>query len=147
MPIAHPPRREPRVLALTRVPRGVCFAVIDPWNVRSSGVCHIARRSEPSAIRRLIARERPTALTARDEALLPALRRAITGTGVGIVTGTLPTLPVAVARDLYPELGRFAPTRALQRAAVRAIAAILHGNIPTRLYASSRQRTVLRPAA
>jgi len=144
--ILQPPRREPRVLAVARVPRGLTFAVIDPWTVRAAGTCFIARGTEHWSLRRLIRRERPTACASSSPELLAALRLATRGTGVGIVTGALPTLPVPVAAELFPELELHAPTRAQKRVAVLAIAAVLHGNIPTRPYATARQRTLLHTA-
>lgn len=134
------------MLAATRVVGGVAFAVADPWNVRAAGTIRIPRAAFSWALRRLIRRERPTAVFAPGPELVNAARVASRGISVGIVTGSLPTLPVAIASDLYPELQLHAPTRALQRVAVLAIAAVLHGNVPTRKYATTRHRTPLHAA-
>lgn len=138
MPIRTPPRREPRVLAIAGSRYGLRFVVADPWEIRSAGLAPCNRASRGVALHRLIRRENPTAL-AGTRAIRGELRRVSRGVGLGVVTRDLPTLPLAVAADLYPELPLMAPAKATKHVAVRAIAAVLHANIPPRKYATHRK--------
>jgi len=138
MPIRTPPRREPRVLSVAAFRHGLLFAVVDPWEVRSVGFVTCACSSRLTEVKRLISREKPSALVGTRR-LRPALLEAGAASRLGVVKRDLPTLPLPIARDLYPEIGIMAPKRAAQRVAVRAIAAVLHANIPTRHYATRRQ--------
>ena len=133
MPIRTPPRREPRVLAAAGSRHGLRFAVVDPWEVRSAGLVKCDRASRVDALRKLIRREKPTAL-AGTPSIRAELCEAFTESRLGVVTRDFPTLPPPVAADLYPELVLVAPKIATQQVVVRAIAAVLHANIPTRHY-------------
>lgn len=141
MPIRLPPRHEPRVLAIARGTRGLVFASADPWEVRSTGEVRLRSTAGIHALRRLIRREKPTVLVARDAELTARLRRAAGRHGPGIVLHP-PRLPHAsIVRDLYPELPLYAPTRSLELVTRLAIAAALYSSIPIRRYAIRRHRT------
>lgn len=146
MPIRHPPRREPRVFAVTAHRGRVAWCVADPWELRSSGVISASPRSLIPALRRLIRREKPTATVAGSPRLEVALTRAARGLGVPLMPGPVRPLADAAASALYPELPLFAPTGALRRAAGLALGAVLEAAAPTRPYATSRNRTLPRVA-
>lgn len=144
MPIRYPPRREPRVLAIARSPTGLAFAVADPWVIRGSGFAPCSRRSEMAAIRRMVRREKPTALASPDHRF-PALRRLAREFGIPFVRAPVPELPVPIASELYPELPLLAP-EVLGRLAALAVSHVLHSSVPPRTYAACRLRTALRRA-
>jgi hypothetical protein len=146
MPIPRPPRREPRVLAIVASGRRCAFAVVDPWEVRSTGSITVPTRSLPAALRRIIRREQPTLAVADRPGLTAALDRAARGLCPGVDARRLRVPPTAIARDLFPELPLFAPTPGLERAARLAIAAVLFAHIPTRPYAPRRPRAPHDPA-
>lgn len=138
MPIRLPTRREPRVLALSVAPKRVAFAVVDPWEIRSTGT-FVRPRSLPAAIRRLARREKPTVVVT-------------SGISVGVLAGHLDRLgveirnaaarrpPAVVARQLYPELAWFAPTPALDHVTRAAIGHVLRSPITPRRYAHRSRR-------
>lgn len=139
-----PPRREPRVLALSRSPAGFTFAVADPWELRSAGEVSCQEVSLSPAVLRVARREKPTLIVADPALLKPAsrvalrLHVAILGNGV---TQDLPRLPLKIACDLYPELPLRAPTLGLAQVAGLAIAAVLYADAPcpSRHYAPRRK--------
>lgn len=137
MSTRRPPRREPRVLAVRVNRRGATFACVDPWEVRSSGTAPVRPGHEIGALRRLVAREKPTAVV-----LDGALRRKIDPLDLAVpVLSTpreRPSIPLAT--ELFAELATFAPTPALCSAVLLAIAAVLAGGVPPRHYASPRPR-------
>lgn len=137
-----PPRREPRVLAVTRSPTGIQYAVADPWELRSAGSTRCTAASLGPALLRIARREKPTLLVAEDQVLLKAVSRVALRLGVAVVTQALPKLPLAIAQDLYPELPLRAPTPGLAGAASLAISAVLYAEppIPSRHYAKTRRK-------
>ena len=145
MPIPRPPRREPRVLAVTGTGAKIHFAVVDPWEVRSTGSLKVTARSRPHALRRVIRREQPTLVVTDRSVLAAALDRACRGLCPRSEARGLRVPPAAIARDLYPELPLFAPSPGLERAARLAIAAVLFAHIPIRPYAACRNRTAHDP--
>jgi len=138
MPIRTPPRREPRVLAVTGSKHGLNFAVVDPWEVRAAGIVQCTGTTRVDILAKLMRREKPTALVGT-RSLRTSLLEASRPNKLGVVTQDFPRLPLAVAAELYPELPMMAPGRAAQRVVVRAIAAVLHANIPTRNYEPRRK--------
>ena len=138
MPIRHPSRREPRVLAVTADRGRLAWCVADPWELRSSGVAAASPRALVAALRRLIRREKPTATVAGSPKLEVALTRAARSLGVPLMPGPVRPLADAAAFALYPELPLFAPTGALRRAAALALGAVLEAAVPIRPYATSR---------
>jgi hypothetical protein len=74
------------------------------------------------------------------------LRFALRDAGVPFLPAAFPIAPDPIAADMFPELTIHAPTRALRKVAVQAISAVLHGQFPSRHYATSRNTTVLRPS-
>lgn len=145
MPIRYPPRREPRILAVARSPNGLAFAIADPWVIRGSGHADCSRRSEASAVRRIIRREKPTAVVSTDIDLLPAVQRAAETTSIPWLRSQVPKVPVVIASELYPELPLLAPGD-LGPLAALAISYVLHSTIPPRSYAACRLRSALRRA-
>lgn len=137
MTIQTPPRREPRVLAVAACRFGLRFAVVDPWEIRSAGFTRCSQSGRADAVRRLACREKPTALASTTR-IRSALREVSKRHRLGVVSIDLPTLPLAIASDLYPELPLVAPAKTTQQVAVRAIAAVLHAHIPPRQYATHR---------
>jgi hypothetical protein len=144
MPTRHPPRREPRALAIVATAAGFAWAVADPWELRATGIVRCAARSRSAVFRLLCCREKPTVVVAKTAALTGIMWRA--AQRIPILRARLRSPPKAVARDLYPELALFAPSRALDTAARLAIAAVLHSPIPSRSYAPRRHRTPPRSA-
>jgi hypothetical protein len=137
MPIRYPPRREPRVLAVAVIPTGLAFAVVDPWIVRSTGRTRCRRHTRRAAILRLVRREKPTAITTADAALIEHITKIAKHCGIAVIKKRVPKMPVAIASDLYPELPLFAPGK-LGRLAALAISAVLHVTPQSRLYANTR---------
>lgn len=125
MPSLYPPRREPRVLAVSVLPGLIAYAVADPWEIRASGEVPCPSRSRFAAILRLVRREKPTMVVARGPVPAPALRRAARIAGVPVIRERPPPLPVPVGRDLYPELATLVAPK-FHPLATLAIAAVLH---------------------
>lgn len=144
MPTFRPPRREPRLLAVAITRAGIAFAVADPWEVRSAGTVASTARARRLVLVRLVRREKPTAIVAEGRAIRRLAAAVGRELGLAVVPPPLPTLPIRTARDLYPELPIHAPTSALERLAVLAIAAVLNAEPTSRLYAKSLDR---KPAA
>ncbi len=142
MPIRLPTRREPRVLAVQVDRRRVAFAVADPWELRSTGA-FTRTRSLPSALRRIARREKPTVVVASGAitALMPS---ALAGLGLTLVRTRARRPPALVARELYPELGWYAPTRELERVTLTAIGHALRSPITPRRYAHRSRRPAVR---
>lgn len=137
--IRHPPRKEPRVLALVPERGRLFFAAVDPWEIRSTGELRPRSGAQVLALRRLIRREKPTILVTDSKRLREALTRAAKVVGVPVLTGPIAHVS-ASGRDLYPELPLYAPTPPLERVALLAIAALLHlPHVPTRPYAPRRR--------
>ncbi len=143
MTVRHPPRREPRVLAVSLAPTGLHFACADPWVIRGAGPIPCTKRSRTSALLRVVRREKPTALFSSDLSLGLTLRGIARITGAAVIPGPIPRLPSRLARDLYPDLPLIAPG-ALGSVAALAISAVLHGTVPSRTYANHRHPTPLR---
>jgi hypothetical protein len=143
MTVRHPPRREPRVLAVSLAPTGLHFACADPWVVRSAGPIRGTIRSRTAALLRVARREKPTALFSTDASLELQIKSVARITGAVVIAGPLPHLPVHVARDLYLDLNLVAPG-SLGPIAALAISAVLHGTVPSRTYANHRHPTPLR---
>jgi len=139
----RPPRREPRVLAITESPNGLHFACADPWNLRSAGPVRCTKKSRDAALLRVARREKPTALFSLDDSLGDALQSIAHVTGAVVIPGPLQHLPVHIARDLYPDLPLMAPG-SLGPVAALAISAVLNGTVRPRTYASHRHSTPLR---
>lgn len=146
MPIRRAPRREPRCLALVPTKDGLAFAAIDPWEVRSVGELRRRSGSQVLALRRLIRREKPSLLVPGTRELAEALTRAARIIGVPVLRAPPAPVTRAWARALFPELRLFAPTRALERAALVAVAAVLQSPLTPRTYAACRRRTLPHPA-
>jgi hypothetical protein len=135
MPTYRPPRREPRVLAITRSRSGLLFASVDPWEIRSTG--RVARDAPvAAALRRLVRQEKPSLV-----ALSPALRRSLGAEALPIPVARLPAAPVAVqiASALYPDIALMAPRPAHARLCRLAVSLVLGGDIPKRPYAHPRR--------
>ena len=143
MPIRHPPRREPRILALGTIPNGLSFTVIDPWIIRGSGRLRCREPSRRSAILRLVRREKPTALVTTDATLVAPAQSAADKCGIAMIAKRPPRIPVAIAKDLYPELPLFAPG-GLSRLAALGISAVLNLSPSSRTYAHSRHHATQR---
>lgn len=76
----RPPRRDPRVLAILRVARGLAYAALDAWEVRGVGLVPLAKkRALRLALVRLVTQTRPTALVCavpEAETIEPVAHRA-----------------------------------------------------------------------
>lgn len=146
-----PPRREPRVLAVTRSPTGFRFAVADPWELRSSGSVHCREASLGPGLLRTARREKPTLLVVGQGPADAALRRPAARVAlriqIAIATQALPQLPIAIAQDLYPELALRAPSPELARIAATAVSAVLYAEppIPSRHYVPRKSPRCHRP--
>lgn len=123
------------MLALCRDGNRLVWAVVDPWEVRGAGQVFAPARSLPAAVQRLVCREKPTAVVGSDREMQQRTGRASTLPVVG-PPAEIPGLRVAL--DLYPELALYAPTPALRRAARLALAVVLRGAVPSRIYAPRR---------
>ena len=145
MPIRHPPRREPRILAVGTIPNGLAFTVVDPWIIRGSGRLRCREPSRRSAILRLVRREKPTALVTADVALVVPASSVADRCGIAMIEKRPPRIPVPIAKDLYPELPLFAPGR-LSRLAALGISAVLNLSPSSRTYAHSRHHPTQRRA-
>jgi hypothetical protein len=142
----RPPRREPRVLAVCRARGGLQYAVADPWELRSAGSFPATTRAEALHLRRLVRREKPTVIVSGGAQLRALVCRIARRAGLGVLA-KMPALPAeTTARELFPELPLFAPTAALRRTALLAIAAALEAPIVPRHYATSRRHSLSRPA-
>ena len=129
------------MLALTKGRRGLLFAAVDPWEIRSTGGVRPRPGSHVLPLRRLIRREKPSAIVAATPRLREALARAARVVGVPVVGAAPYAVSSRWARALYPELALFAPTRALESVARLAIALVLHSPNSSRRYAACRRRT------
>ncbi len=137
MPYRFPPRREPRILAVAVVVRGLAFVVVDPWVIRGSGRIHCREPSRTAALLRLVRREKPTAVVAAGPALARAAERIARECGIAAVRRPDEEIPVDIAQELFPELPLFAPGD-LSPLAALAISAVLHVTPHPRRYAHSR---------
>jgi hypothetical protein len=143
--IRHVPRREPRVLALHITASSLAFVVLDLVEMRSSGDDTATARSLRLALRRLIRRERPTAVVASGRGAERHLR-AVVGDRVPVLVPPRKPLPFAVVRDVYREAVAFAPSVRLRRLASVATTTLARSTFPSRRYAKARRpRTPLRP--
>lgn len=143
MTTRYPPRREPRVLALIPAPYVTRFAVADPWEIRGAGSVRSFDTPRAELLALLARRERPTVIVV-PPASVRSFREAAARLDVAIVPAVFPKLPARIAAELYPELWLHAPTRPLRRVVVQAVSAVLHGQFPTRHYATTRHRPLLR---
>lgn len=143
MPIYHPPRREPRVLAVAIAANEIAWVVADPYMIRGAGRAAGELRSRPATLQRLVRREKPTLLVVGSEALAGLVTRVARRNGVPLAAGRPPRLSRSIACDLYPEIRTLAPGR-LESLAVRAVAAVLYADTPSRRYATRRNRTLPR---
>ena len=140
MTILRPPRREPKALAVDLHPKGICLAVCTPWNLGNCGVQRCRDPNRALALRRIIRRERPTALTTLNATLVPLLDEAGKSFRLPVVDAhALPLPRFDVARDLFPEVVIVAPTHRLKAVARLAIAAVLHAEPTSRNYARRNQ--------
>ena len=149
----HPPRRDPRVLALIPGKTVVRYAALDAWEIRGTGeLPGTDARVFRLALARLIVQTRPTVIVCR-----PPARRTVSLTKVLKVLATvaahsgIPVLSLAgsVARDLlddapapdaiakqYPELHAL-DTDATTDAIRLAAGALSSMNFPPRRYAKT----------
>lgn len=146
MTILRPPRREPRVLAIARNPRGLAWACVDPWDLRGAGLLLGPRRAEPTALRFLVRREKPTAIVAGSPAAHARCSRLARRLRIPLVPAPSKMPPPATVRALYPALRLVAPRLELRQVALLAIAAVLHSEIPSRPYAPRRHRAPVHAA-
>ena len=145
MPLRLPPRREPRVLALVRTQVGFSYAVADPWELRSVGSVGCRALILGPAVLRVIRREKPTLVVARDRELRGPAARAAKRLGITATDAGLQNLPPAVAAEMFPELPMRAVTPSRSRAGVLAIAAVLYADSSPRKYAPRRHRPPEHP--
>lgn len=124
---------------------GLAWAVVDPWEIRGSGIL-AKSRSTIHAVRRLVSREKPTAIATNSAPLARLLRNRGSRSEPALIQPPIPALPLSIARDLYPEFAFYAPTRPLQRVTALAISAALHSPVTTRRYAHKRCRPSLHAA-
>lgn len=129
------------MLALTRTADGLHYAAADPWEIRSVGSVGCRARALAAAVARLVRREKPTLVAARERELRGPVERVCRRLGVATTGGRVPVLPPPIARDLYPELPMRAPTPSFERIATMAIAAVLYAKTRSRHYAPRRQRS------
>ena len=139
MPCRHAPRREPRVLALALDSRGIRFAVVDLFEVRATGELKTNRSHVALELRRLLAREKPTAIVATTPRGLRLAQYARL---------RIPLLQLPPRRRsgrallaLYPEASLFGPTRRMQALLATAITALLYAPKISRRYASRSPST------
>jgi hypothetical protein len=125
------------VLAIGTIPNGLLFTVIDPWVIRGSGRLRCREPSRAAAVMRLVRREKPTAVVTSHPALVEAARIVADKCGIAMVSKRPSRIPVAIAKDLYPELPLFAPGQ-LSRLAALGISVVLNRNPSPRTYAHSR---------
>lgn len=146
-----PPRREPRVLALSRSPTGIRYAVADPWELRSAGGIQCRDASVGPSLLRIARREKPTLIVVGsgpgDAALKRPIARVALRLRIAMVTQALPGLPLAIAQDLYPELPLRAPSPEVATVASLAISAVLYAErpVPSRHYAPKPSPRCHRP--
>jgi hypothetical protein len=146
-----PPRREPRVLAVSRSPTGLRFAVADPWELRVANAIDCREASLGPALLRIARREKPTLLVVgdgpHDAALQRAAARVALWARISILTQALPALPLVIAQDMYPELPLRAPSPELARIAALAMSAVLYAEcpVPSRHYAPRHSPRCHRP--
>ncbi len=135
------------MLAVVHARDGLLFATVDPWEIRSVGEVNPRPGSQVLPLRRLVRREKPTAIVAGTPRLAQTFGRAARVVGVPVLRPPPSAISGPWARALYPELPIYAPTRALEGVARLAIAAVLHSPIPARTYAvTRRRRTPAHPA-
>ncbi len=146
MPTLRPPRREPRVLALSAFAGGIRWAVADPWEVRGAGTVHASRITRSLAIRKLIRREKPTMLVSVSKSLAPLVARLGRELGLPGVVDSPPRLEPSIAGELYPELPMRAPTPRLAEIATAAVSVVLHADVSKREYENCRRRKIRRAA-
>jgi hypothetical protein len=146
--LIRPPRREPRVLAIARISDAILWAVVDPFEVRSTGTTPITtERAIPRAVRRLVKCTKPTVIATLDHDLAKTITSTARRLGLPLVADRFPSLPAAIAADLFPEFPTQCPTKPLARLATHAIAVVLHAPIHPRKYAKTiRPRTTLHVA-
>lgn len=136
MPRRLTQRREPRVLAVLAARRGLRFASLDLDELRATGsLPPLAGRPLLVALRRLVARERPSVLAASTAALREALRLAGQGR-LPLLSWPAQFLPPPSLRLLWPEAELFAPTKELQAVVGAAASLLLETAIPPRHYAN-----------
>lgn len=143
MTFRYPPRREPRVLAIAPDSHRLLWVVADPWEIRGAGRPRCSIRAQPSAVLRLARRERPTVIVAAHRNF-KRLRHVLADLGVPFLPISFPIAPDPIVAELFPEIALHATTRALRKVAVAAVSAVLHGQFPSRNYATSRNKTILR---
>jgi hypothetical protein len=128
------------VLAVSRSPTGLRFAVADPWELRTASAVDCREVSLGPALLRIARREKPTLLVVGDGSHDAALRRPAARValwaGIAIMTQGLPALPQMIAQDMYPELPLRAPSPELAKIAALAISAVLYAErpVPSRHY-------------
>lgn len=150
----HPPRREPRVFALTFARHTLCYAAVDPFEVRGVGELP-AGVGLRLALSRVLLQTRPTVLVSIQLARAPAavrgaLRVVAARHGLPVVAVTPATCvtlrsaapTVATIEAQYPEV------RALRVPAVRealplALAALATLSFPPRAYVHTYAATRL----
>lgn len=142
MPCIHPPRREPRIIAF--VPRGrrLAWAVVDPWEIRGAGVIRTGARSRLASVRRLVRREKPSAVVTSSVPFHSALARGALRFGPVVLSPRSPNIPRDIASDLYPEFDLCTPSALLRQAASLAITTCIYAPIPSRRYVHRRRRAL-----
>lgn len=144
MPCSYPPRREPRILAIVPCRGGIAWVVVDPWEIRGAGTART--QSRQATVRRLMRREKPSALVTSAASLHRILARGGGRMDPTLLAPRSPNIPPEIARDLYPEFDLYATTPSVRLAASLAITTCIYAPIPTRSYPLRRCRA-LRPAA
>jgi len=143
MPHRHASRREPRILALEFIPQGIRFAVVDLFEVRSTGEFKTTPRHFSLELQRLLAREKPTVIvtpTPESRSLLRHARRL----RIPLLLSPSRRLSGPAILALYPEVSFFGPTRPLRALLATSIAALLYAPHPSRGYASRSTPTPSR---
>lgn len=138
----RPPRREPRVLAVGGRRDRLTFAVVDPWEVRAVGSAAVVGGAVLLALSRLVARERPTILYARNRRLRQLLRRLAATWRIPLVGREPAFVGPKYATTLYPELPLFAPTKSSARLTAIAASVALAPDNPPRRYEPRRRHAV-----
>jgi hypothetical protein len=130
-------RREPRVLALSSRDDSIAYVVVDLIEFRSSGEEPTTPRTKRLHLRRLVLRERPTAIVSDTSA--PTLARS-NRDRVPRVPKPHRLLPFRAVAAAYPEARVFAPTERLERLARIAVTSLARGAFPSRRYANHPRR-------
>jgi len=135
MPHRHAPRREPRILAMEFLPQGIRFAVVDLFEVRSTGEFKTTPRHFSLELRRLLAREKPSVIVIPTSEAHRRLLRHARRLRIPLLLSSSRRLSGPAILALYPEVSFFGPTKPLRALLAAAIAALLYAPHPSRRYA------------